>query len=431
MNVIVIGAQWGDEGKGKIIDVLSEKADVVVRYQGGHNAGHTIVYHGQEFVLHLVPSGILRPHTRCVIGNGVVVDPDAFLNEIEFLEKKGLRVKGRLFLSDQAHLIFPYHRIYDQLREKKKGFIKIGTTGRGIGPCYSDKALRSGIRVADLYTPKLFKDKLTRSLDEKNQIFRHIYHVQGFSFEKIYREYQRFAKRMAPYRCDTVALLGDAIARRRSILFEGAQGTFLDIDHGTYPFVTSSTSTAGGACAGTGVPPTAIDKVVGVAKAYTTRVGEGPFPTEFDQRLMNLVRRLGNEFGATTGRPRRCGWFDAVVVRRACLLNGIKELVVTKLDVLDTFERIRIAVAYHAKGKIYREFPSDVNILQDIEPIYEDHPGWMSSTSYCRRFKELPKNAQVYLNRISKILSVPITLVSVGSKREQTLKKFGAYVTLA
>ncbi len=422
MNIVVVGAQWGDEGKGKIIDILSRDCDYVVRYQGGNNAGHTVVKECGQFVLHLIPSGIFQKKVHCVIGNGVVVDPEALIQEIRSLKEKGFSVTGRLFISDRAHLILPYHRIYDRLREDKKGFIRIGTTGRGIGPSYGDKAMRSGIRVIDLYDPPLLKERLRRSLLEKNEIFRKIYNVEGFSFGKIYKDYLRFAEEMRPYVTDTAVLLNEARRAKKNILFEGAQGTHLDIDHGTYPFVTSSYVTAGGASVGTGVPPTAIDKVIGVVKAYTTRVGEGPFPTEFDVRLMEAIRKKGKEFGATTGRPRRCGWFDAVLVQYSCMVNGIDEIAVTKLDVLDDLPEIKICVGYRFKGKVLRRFPASITAQRLAEPIYESHPGWLEDTSGVRRFSELPAGAKRYLKRLTRLLSVPIKLLSVGSHESQTLR---------
>lgn len=422
MSKVVVGAQWGDEGKGKIIDILSRDVDFVVRYQGGNNAGHTVVKECGEFVLHLIPSGIFHPKTKCVIGNGVVVDPQALIEEIDGLEKRGIKVLGNLYVSDRAHLIFPYHKQIDRLREAQKGLVKIGTTGRGIGPSYGDKALRSGIRLIDLYDDKLFREKLTRSLTEKNEIFKKIYNHEGFSFEAIYRDYKRYAKKLAPYVCDTSLLLWEASQKKKSILFEGAQGTHLDVDHGTYPFVTSSYVTSGGAAVGTGMPPSAIKDVVGVVKAYTTRVGEGPFPTEFDPKLMDEIRQKGKEFGATTGRPRRCGWFDSVLVSYSCRVNGISEIAVTKLDVLDDLKSIKICVGYRYKGKIYKNFPSSLSIQKEGKPIYETHPGWLSDTTGIKTYAKLPANAKKYLVRLSKLLSVPITIVSVGSHENQTLR---------
>ncbi|MBI3252974.1 MAG: adenylosuccinate synthase [Candidatus Omnitrophica bacterium] len=426
MNTVVVGAQWGDEGKGKIIDILSEKTDFVVRYQGGNNAGHTVVKKNGEFILHLVPSGIFHQNVRCVIGNGVVVDPAALLGEIGELKKKGVSVGGRLFVSERAHLILPYHRIYDRLREDKKGFLKIGTTGRGIGPSYGDKAMRSGIRIVDLYDAAVFRDKLRVSLLEKNEIFNKIYGFEGFDFEKIHDEYLGYAKRMKPFVCDTALVLHEAVKKRKSILFEGAQGTHLDVDHGTYPFVTSSSVVAGGAAAGAGVPPTVIDEVIGVVKAYTTRVGEGPFPTEFDETLMNTVRQKGKEFGATTGRPRRCGWFDAILARYSCIVNGISQIAVTKLDVLDDLKEIKIGVGYRYGGKWLRHFPASLAAQTNAEPVYETHPGWLEDTSAIKKFSLLPKNAKRYLRRLSGLLEAPVTILSVGSHENQTLFMRGA-----
>ena len=420
-NQVVVGAQWGDEGKGKIIDILSKDADYVVRYQGGNNAGHTVVKASGEFVLHLVPSGIFHKRTRCVIGNGVVVDPQALMEEVQKLESKGVSVKGRLFVSERAHLILPYHRVYDRLREDKKGFIKIGTTGRGIGPSYGDKALRSGIRVIDLYDKKVFRQKLEKSLLEKNEIFEKIYNAEKFDLEKIYSDYLQFAEQMRPFVCDTAVLLNEVVKKKKSILFEGAQGTHLDVDHGTYPFVTSSYVTAGGAAVGSGVPPTKLGKIVGVVKAYTTRVGEGPFPTEFDSVLMEEIRKKGKEFGATTGRPRRCGWFDAVLVQYSCMVNGIQEIAVTKLDVLDDLKEIKICTGYKYKGKIYRNFPASLAVMEDSEPVYETHKGWLTNTTQVKKYSALPQNAKKYLSRLSKLVGAPISILSVGSHEKQTL----------
>ena len=425
MNTVVVGAQWGDEGKGKIIDILSKDVQWVVRYQGGNNAGHTVIKACGEFVLHLIPSGIFHPKVKCVIGNGVVVDPQALIEEIRGLEKKGFSVKGRLFVSDRAHLILPYHKAYDRLREDKKGFTKIGTTGRGIGPSYGDKALRCGIRVADLYDLPVFRDKLHRTLLEKNEIFRKIFGHPGFNFDKIHKQYLEYAKAMKPYVTDTALLLNEAVAKKHKILFEGAQGTHLDVDHGTYPYVTSSYVTSGGASVGTGVPPNAIHKVIGVVKAYTTRVGEGPFPTEFGPALMQEIRKKGKEFGATTGRPRRCGWFDAVLVRYSTLVNGINEIAVTKLDVLDDLKEVKICVGYKYKGKRYGSFPASLSAQREAVPVYETHPGWQCDTSNVRSFKALPKNAKSYLKRLTELVAAPITILSVGAHEDQTLRKPG------
>ncbi|MFA6078678.1 MAG: adenylosuccinate synthase [Candidatus Omnitrophota bacterium] len=417
-NIIIIGAQWGDEGKGKVIDIYAPKADYIVRYQGGNNAGHTVVIGKDKFVLHLIPSGILHKGKICVIGNGVVVDPKALLEEIEMLEKKGIKVDGRLFISNTAHIIFPYHRKLDELKELVKK--NIGTTKKGIGPCYSDKVARSGIRLADLLNDEVFRDKLKANLDEKNPIFSKIYNVQEFSFDAIHEEYTGYAKRIGKYACDSVVMLNDAIKKKKRILFEGAQGTLLDVDHGTYPFVTSSNATAGGAMTGTGVGPTKIDKVVGIVKAYTTRVGEGPFPTEFEQEMLDLIREKGGEFGATTGRPRRCGWFDSVVVKHSVRVNGIGEIVITKLDVLDDLDSIKICTSYEYEGKLYKNFPSDIKVLSGCKPVYEEMPGWKKDTTRITAYSKLPVNAKKYLKRIQNLLETKIVLVSVGSERGQT-----------
>ncbi len=418
-NIVVVGAQWGDEGKGKVIDLLAERADLIVRFQGGNNAGHTVVVGGQEFIMHLIPSGILHQGKYCVIGNGVVVDPAALLEEIDALEKRGIEVNGRLGVSDQAHLIFPYHKALDKLKEAKVGPGKIGTTGRGIGPCYTDKAARVGIRVADLLDEELFRRKLAMNLEEKNALFSKLYQAPAFSFEEIFREYRGYAQRIAPYVINAPWVIHQAITQGKQVLFEGAQGTWLDIDHGTYPYVTSSNATAGGACTGAGVGPTRIDQVIGVVKAYTTRVGEGPFPTEFPPPLMNEIRSKGKEFGATTGRPRRCGWFDAVLVRNAIVINGITDIAVTKLDVLDTSPRVKICTAYRLGGKPLTIPPAAIDRWAQVEPVYEEHPGWLVDTSQVSCFEDLPPQAQRYLKRLEELLAVKISIVSVGSKREQ------------
>jgi len=420
-NIVIVGAQWGDEGKGKVIDIFASKVDFIVRYQGGNNAGHTVVIGEDEFILHLVPSGILHKGKTCIIGNGVVIDPKALLDEIGTLEKKSIDVDGRLLISDQAHVIFPYHKRLDELKEEKKK--KIGTTKKGIGPCYADKAARSGIRLIDLFDEEVFREKLQNNLEEKNAILTRIYNVEGFQFEGLYREYLNYAKAIKKYVCNTTVLLNEALKKKKRIMFEGAQGTLLDLDHGTYPFVTSSNSTAGGASTGSGVGPTKIDKVVGVVKAYTTRVGEGPFPTEFSKDLMDKIRQKGKEFGATTGRPRRCGWFDNIIVKHSVMVNGIDEIVVTKLDVLDTQNSLKLCTAYKYNGKIYNYFPSDIKTLAGCEPIYEELPGWKSDTTQITSYARLPKNAKNYLKRIQALLKTKIVLVSVGSDRRQTFAK--------
>jgi adenylosuccinate synthase len=420
-NTVIVGAQWGDEGKGKVIDILAAKSDYIVRYQGGNNAGHTVVIGRDEFILHLIPSGILHKDKICVIGNGVVVDPKALLEEIKMLEAKGISVSDRLFVSENAHIIFPYHKTLDEIKEERKK--KIGTTKKGIGPCYADKVARNGIRFADLLNKEVFREKLKANLEEKNAILTKIYGVEGFQFETLYREYLGYCERLKDYICDTATLLNGAIRKKKRILFEGAQGTLLDVDHGTYPFVTSSNATAGGAATGTGIGPTRINKVVGVVKAYTTRVGEGPFPTEFSADLMEKIRRRGKEFGATTGRPRRCGWFDKVVVSHSAAVNGIDEIVVTKLDVLDDLDSLKICTAYRYKGRLYKTFPSDIDALSGCEPVYEVHPGWKEDTTGVTSYSGLPKNARSYLRRIQELLDTKIALISVGSERKQTFSK--------
>ncbi|PIP19742.1 MAG: adenylosuccinate synthase [Candidatus Omnitrophica bacterium CG08_land_8_20_14_0_20_41_16] len=420
MNIVIIGTQWGDEGKGKIVDILSQKVDYIVRYQGGNNAGHTVVVGDKEYIFHLMPSGILHKHKVCCIGNGVVIDPLVLQNEIEGLKRAGINISGRFKISSLAHVIMPYHRILDQLREAKREH-KIGTTGRGIGPCYADKINRCGIRMADLLNPKVFAEKLKDNLKEKNEIFKKVYRHPGFDFKAIYREYINYGNLFASYISNTMLLLNEAACDKKDILFEGAQGTFLDIDFGTYPFVTSSSTTSGGACIGSGVSPVKIDKVIGVAKAYTTRVGEGPFPTEFSLEFGKFMRKKGNEFGSTTGRPRRCGWFDALMVREAVMINGISELVIMKMDVLNGLRKIKICTAYRYKGKLLHEFPQDFEALSKVKPVYEEAPGWPETSNKPRCYKELHPNARVYLNRLREMLKVKVNMVSVGSSREDTI----------
>ncbi|MCM8780800.1 MAG: adenylosuccinate synthase [Candidatus Omnitrophica bacterium] len=421
MNTVVVGAQWGDEGKGKIIDILSKDADYIVRYQGGSNAGHTVVVDGKEYIFHLIPSGILHKGKVCCIGNGVVIDPSTLIREIQDLDMAGIRINGRLKISYLAHVILPYHKILDQLRESKRVH-KIGTTGRGIGPCYSDKVNRCGIRMVDLLNPSVFREKLRDNLKEKNEVFRKVYNHSGFSFDKIYKEYINYGKILSDYICDVTLILNKAVCCNKDILFEGAQGTFLDIDFGTYPFVTSSSAVAAGACIGTGVSPLRIDKIVGVAKAYTTRVGEGPFPTEFPAEFQNLIRTKGNEFGSTTGRPRRCGWFDSVMVRQAILINGISELAITKLDVLDGLETIKVCIGYRYKGKLFKEFPYCLDSLDKIKPVYKELSGWSQSISGIKLYKNLPSKTKAYLSYLQDVLKTKISMVSVGSSRKDTIQ---------
>ena len=421
MNIAVVGAQWGDEGKGKLIDILSEKMDVTVRYQGGNNAGHTVVVGDKEYVFHLLPSAILHSGKVCVIGNGVVVDPKALISEIEDLEKRGFKISGKnLKISGRCHIVMPYHRILDSLRESKRKN-KIGTTGRGIGPCYADKVTRCGIRMIDLLNPRILKAKLEDNLTEKNEIFYKVYGRRDFSFGDIYKEYSHYGKKLASYVCDTALYLNEAIDEKKSVLFEGAQGTFLDIDFGTYPFVTSSNSISGGACSGTGVAPTKIDKVIACVKAYTTRVGEGPFPTEFSTGLKEEIRTKGNEYGATTGRPRRCGWFDSVLVRYSVIINGISELAIMKLDVLDDLKELKICVGYKYNGKTFKDFPLDFEVLTKAQPVYETMPGWQTRTCGVRSFSKLPVNARKYLKRLEDLSKVKIKYISIGTKRDEII----------
>ena len=420
MNIVIVGMQWGDEGKGKIIDILSQKVDYIVRYQGGNNAGHTVVVGPKEYIFHLIPSGILHAGKICCIGNGVVIDPEVLLRELNDLRGNGIDFARRFKISSLAHLIMPYHKNLDQLREGKRKN-KIGTTGRGIGPCYADKINRCGIRMVDLANPGIFRDKLKDNLKEKNEIFKKVYQHPGFSFEKIYRQYLDYGKLFAPYVCNTALLLNKATDEKLDILLEGAQGTFLDIDFGTYPFVTSSSATSGGACIGTGISPVKIDKVVGVCKAYTTRVGEGPFPTEYASGFGKFMRNKGKEFGATTGRPRRCGWFDAIMARESVMLNGISELAIMKMDILDGLDKIKICTAYKYKGKIIKEFPHDFEVLSKATPVYKEMPGWPNQDKKLSSFKELHPNARAYLLELQGRLKAKITMVSIGSARKDTL----------
>ena len=420
-NTVVVGAQWGDEGKGRIVDLLAEKADIICRFQGGANAGHTIKVRDQEFVLHLVPSGILYPGKLCLIGNGVALDPAALLEEIRHLEKRRIKVKGRLFVSGLAHLTFPYHRLLDEAKEHARGARKIGTTHKGIGPTYTDKAERVGIRFADLFEPKAFAEKVRTNVREKNFMLSQFYKWKGISAEGILRRYAGYRPKLKGFFADTSAMLNSAIAQGKSVLFEGAQGTFLDVDYGTYPFVTASNTIAGGACTGAGVGPTKIHSVLGVAKAYTTRVGAGPFPTEFPEAQAKELRDRGNEFGATTGRPRRCGWFDAVMVRQAVRANGMDSLAITKMDVLDEMAKVKICTGYKYKGKILREFPMATSILGKCQPVYEELRGWYKSTREVRNWFDLPVQARYYLEKIAEQVGAKISIVSVGCEREETI----------
>ena len=418
-NTILVGAQWGDEGKGKIIDVLTSKADVIVRSQGGNNAGHTIVHGDATYILHLIPSGILRRGKVCVIGNGVVVDPIALVAEIEHLRKLGVKIGKNLLVSNCAHLVLPYHRLLDEQRELRKGRAKIGTTKRGIGPAYGDKAARTGLRISDLMQPILFAKKLQAKIRENNSILQAL-GAKPINYREVHQTYLAAGEKLRPFVTNTVVYLHRALQRGKEILFEGAQGTFLDIDHGTYPYVTSSNTTAGGACTGTGVPPHRMGRVVGVMKAYTTRVGEGPLPTE-DRHLADMLHSLGREFGATTGRARRCGWFDAVASRYAAMINGIDALAVTNLDGLDDVDPIRICVGYRLNGKRLEVPPCDALQLENCEPIYEEMRGWKQSTTSAKKLSQLPLNARNYVKRLGKLTGAKISIVSIGPKRAQTI----------
>lgn len=417
---IVVGAQWGDEGKGKIVDLLSDSVDIVARYQGGANAGHTIVIEGKKFVLHLIPSGILQQDVQCVIGNGVVIDPVALMEEIAMLESFGISIKDRLFISHKAHLIMPYHKMLDKARESQSS-AAIGTTGRGIGPAYIDKFSRSGIRIVDLLDRAVFEEKLRANIEEKNVVLKKIYDHEEVDIESIISEYLDFDIKIDPYIKDTTLLLNQAIADGKSILMEGAQGALLDVDHGTYPFVTSSNPTSGGACTGLGVPPTAIDSVIGVVKAYTTRVGNGPFPTELHDEMGEELRKIGAEFGATTGRPRRCGWLDGVALRYSVMINGIDKIALTKLDVLDNVKSVGICTGYEVDGKMLRSFPANVQDLAKVKPHYEFHEGWNCSLAGIKNFDDLPPAAKNYISAIEEVAGAKVGIVSLSPDRADTI----------
>jgi adenylosuccinate synthase len=419
-NVVVIGAQWGDEGKGKITDLLSKSADVVVRYQGGVNAGHTVVVQGQTFKLHLIPSGILYPDTECIIGCGTVIDPKVLIQELDQLVELKIPTNN-LLISQTAHVTMPYHRSIDKAAEEVRGHHKIGTTGRGIGPTYADKSERTGIRVQDLMNPDSLRERLTWAIESKNPLLEKLYNLPPLDPEETIAEYTAYADRLRPHVVNTSLKIYDAVRRRRNILFEGAQGTLLDLDHGTYPYVTSSNPIAGGACVGAGVGPTMIDRVIGVAKAYTTRVGEGPFPTELDGEIGNLLGDRGAEFGTTTGRKRRCGWFDGVIGRYAVRINGMDCMAITKLDVLDELDEIKVCVAYEIDGQRTEDFPNSAREFAACRPIYHTLPGWKQSTADCRSLADLPTAALDYLKFLADLMEVPIAIVSVGPSRDQTI----------
>jgi adenylosuccinate synthase len=422
MVTIVLGAQWGDEGKGKIVDYLSAGADVVARYQGGANAGHTVVHDGRKFVLHLLPAGILWPQTTCLIGAGVVVDPVALLTEVAQVEAAGISVTGRLFVSHQAHLIMPYHKLLDQVYESQSGRTKIGTTGRGIGPAYVDKVARVGIRIVDLLDRDVLREKIRANVEDKNRILARIFGAQELDVEAIVEEYISFDQRIDPYVKDVSVVLDEAVRADKRIILEGAQGTLLDVDMGTYPFVTSSNPTAGGACTGLGIGPRQINQVIGIIKAYTTRVGEGPFPTELEADEVGInLRERGGEYGATTGRPRRCGWFDGVVGRFSARINSIDAWAITKLDVLTGIDPIKVCVGYEDGTRTYRHFPSDSHILSRVKPVYEELPGWSEPLGDIQSFEDLPAAARDYLEYIQEFTDVPVAMISVGPSRNQTI----------
>jgi adenylosuccinate synthase len=421
-NVAIIGAQWGDEGKGKIVDLFTQEADIVVRFQGGNNAGHTLVVDGDKTILHLVPSGALHPNKLCVIGNGVVVDPEILIEEIAALKTRGhLASDEQLRISEQAHVIMPYHKAIDLARERLRGKGKIGTTGRGIGPAYEDKVARVGIRFVDLLEEDTFREKLQRNIEEKNFYLKAILNEKALDFDSIHDRYTGYREELKRFVTNTGVLLDEKMRSGKRVLFEGAQGTLLDIDHGTYPYVTSSNTVTGGACSGSGVGPQHIQQVIGISKAYTTRVGSGPFPTELEGSEGEKLRREGGEFGATTGRSRRCGWFDAVGVRHAARMNGMTGIALTKLDVLTGFEKIPVCTAYRYQGSTIDEFPASAKVMQKAEPVYETIDGWNSPLGKVRQFSDLPTAAQKYVRRIEEVIGTEIILVSVGPGREQTI----------
>ena len=420
-NRVVIGSQWGDEGKAKVVDFLTLDADVIVRFQGGANAGHTVEVGDKKFVFHLIPSGIMHENKLCVIGNGVVLDPVQTLAEIADLHAKGVSPEGRLFIANNAHVVLPYHSALDKAKEKKAGKAAIGTTGRGIGPCYSDKVNRIGVRVGDLLDERELRPRVLAMAKVHNEEFEVMYDVPAIDPEGVIRDYLELGQKIKPFVCDVSELLHKSLKAGKRIVFEGAQGTILDVDQGTYPFVTSSNTVAGYASCGSGIGPTAIDQVVGVVKAYTTRVGNGPFPTELECELGDKLRKIGNEYGATTGRNRRCGWFDAPVVRKAALVNGLTHLAITKLDVLDSFDSIKVCTAYKCDGELLDLIPNQLSKVGSCKPVYEELPGWKQDTSACKTWDDLPENAKTYLKRLSALVEVKIGMVSVGARRDQSI----------
>lgn len=417
---VIVGSQWGDEGKGKIVDLLSKRYDIVVRYQGGANAGHTVQVGDKQFILHLIPSGILWENVKCVIGNGVVIDPKALLDEIKFLENLGINIKGRLFISQNAHLIMPYHKLLDSISES--GSSKIGTTGRGIGPCYIDKYARKGIKIVDLRDKKDLEQKIKINIEEKNILLTKLYNQAELNVDEIIKEYLDFDDAIDQYITDVPSYLNSALNEDKSILLEGAQGTMLDVDFGTYPYVTSSNPTSGGACTGSGIPPTKISMVIGIVKAYTTRVGLGPFPTELDGEEGETLRKVGGEYGATTGRPRRCGWFDAFLLSYSRMINGIERAAITKLDVLSYLDEIKVCVGYEINGKKLSSYPTSVNQMMQVKPVYETLPGWKCDISDATTYDELPGTAKDYLSFIAQQSGFEIGIISVGPRRSQTIE---------
>jgi len=419
--MVIVGAQWGDEGKGKIVHLLSQYADFVCRFQGGNNAGHTVVFDGNVYVLHLIPSGILQTYKKCIIGNGVVVDPEALITELKFLKSKNIKTTNRLFISDLSHVTLPYHRLLDSLGEDDLGKQKIGTTKRGIGPTYSDKVARRGIRMADFLDKDTFYELLKTNLERNNEVLAKVYKQEKLSLAAVYRQYLAIARVIRPYVTDTTVLVNKALDEKKNILIESAQGTMLDLDFGTYPYVTSSNPIAGGACIGLGIAPQKINKVLGICKAYTTRVGEGPFPTELLDAQGEYLRKKGGEYGATTGRPRRCGWFDALVVRHAARVNGFTALALTKLDVLDGLDKIKICTGYRYKGKLLTEFPHNRSVLANARPVYREVPGWKESTTRLKNYSELPVNAKRYMKELEKLVGVKIAILSLGKDKYETI----------
>ena len=423
-NIIIVGSQWGDEGKGKVVDIYTEFADVIIRFQGGSNAGHTVVIGDKKIILHQIPSGILHPGKICIIGNGMVIDLETLMEEIEDIKRNGFfRDDSQLLISEKAHLIFPYHRLIDKGKEKRAGKHKIGTTGKGIGPTYEDKVARTGIRFIDLFDEKAFKEKLGKNVEEKNAYITTYLEQEGFNSDQLFKKYNTLAKRIKPNIVNISLRINQLINEGKNLLFEGAQGTLLDLDHGTYPFVTSSNTVAGAACVGSGIGPTKIDGVIGIVKAYTTRVGEGPFPTEQNNEIGKILQERGKEFGATTGRPRRCGWIDTVLINHANLINSFTGLALTKLDVLTGIEKIKVCRAYLINGKEVTTFPASIQDLENCEPVYEEVDGWDQDLCNIRRYDDLPVNAKKYIQLLQELIGVEFFLISVGSKRSETILK--------